>query len=409
MRKGRSSRRGRNSRPLVGVKSPASTGDVLSSEVGPTAPPQIIVGIPPSDRPPAEARTRVSDAPAPVESSDGSLDASVRTKGVEALDLRSPKLPIDPLEALEALDQPKTPSTAIGDPEPEQAAEHPGAKTEAKSEPAPEELEDDPRTKPSAASSSEEDLKKSAGRGRASSDPDYVSVPPMGDLATVDEKFFSDGEDAHRLVADGLDAHDALTTADTAARKADPVVVQRRERFARYVKWAVAGAAVVCLAAVGRTTMTSSTPATAAPLRMAATVVVAPETAAAATKAAEPAAAPVNPEPTPAPSAADRGAPATATSTTDSASAEANPHEVSGDPKEEKAKAQSLLERRKINEAIEAGERSVALDPTDGEAWLILGAAYQEKGNMVDARRAYASCLKEGKTGPRQECSKMLR
>ena len=49
------------------------------------------------------------------------------------------------------------------------------------------------------------------------------------------------------------------------------------------------------------------------------------------------------------------------------------------------------------------------LDATDAEAWLILGAAYQEKGNIAEARRAYASCVKEGKTGPRTECAKMLR
>ena len=76
---------------------------------------------------------------------------------------------------------------------------------------------------------------------------------------------------------------------------------------------------------------------------------------------------------------------------------------------EEKKLSQRALERGKLVDAIEAGERSVALDPTDGEAWLILGASYQSKGNGKDARRCYAACVKEGKRGPLGECRAMLR
>jgi Flp pilus assembly protein TadD len=83
--------------------------------------------------------------------------------------------------------------------------------------------------------------------------------------------------------------------------------------------------------------------------------------------------------------------------------------EAPGDAKAKKAKARALLERRKLSEAIEAAERSTVLDPTDGEAWLILGAALQEKGDLANARRAYASCVKEGKKGPRNECANLLR
>lgn len=75
---------------------------------------------------------------------------------------------------------------------------------------------------------------------------------------------------------------------------------------------------------------------------------------------------------------------------------------------QEKVESRKALERGKAGLAIEAGERSVALDPTDGEAWLILGAAYQEKGNVKDARRAFQSCTKEGKRGPISECRAML-
>jgi Flp pilus assembly protein TadD len=66
------------------------------------------------------------------------------------------------------------------------------------------------------------------------------------------------------------------------------------------------------------------------------------------------------------------------------------------------------LERGRVAVAIAAGERSVALDPGDGEAWLILGAAYQQKGSTADARRCYRACV-EAERGPKGECAAMLR
>ncbi len=58
---------------------------------------------------------------------------------------------------------------------------------------------------------------------------------------------------------------------------------------------------------------------------------------------------------------------------------------------------------------MEEGEAAVALDPEDGESWLILGAAYQEKGDPKKAREAFTSCIKLGKRGPKGECGAMLR
>ena len=83
------------------------------------------------------------------------------------------------------------------------------------------------------------------------------------------------------------------------------------------------------------------------------------------------------------------------------------------DPKaaaKEKGDARVALERGKVeaNRSRRASAASVALDATDGEAWLILGAAYQQQGNMKDARRCYKACLDQGKRGPRNECSAML-
>jgi hypothetical protein len=241
----------------------------------------------------------------------------------------------------------------------------------------------------------------------------------MGDLSVEPhaERFFTDGE---ATTAGHL--HGALEDwderVDPVGRKRAPHVVERRARFARYVGWAVGVSAVVCLAALARTVILPSTPvASLAPAANGATVnaLEAP-----APRAERPAAAPLAPavvaapkvEVAPAPAASEpasakaEGAPAEPPATT---SAEAAPPASDKTALEEKNDARRALERGKLTESIEAGERAVALDPQDGEAWLLLGAAYQDKGKVGEARRCYAACLKQGKRGPLGECQAMLR
>lgn len=249
--------------------------------------------------------------------------------------------------------------------------------------------------------------------------PDETSIPPMGDLSVepIADRFFSEGE---FVAARGIHEHeDWDERAHKSVRKSLPEVVQRRAKFAKYVRWAVGGAAVVCLAALARTAIPPSAPvaasrasleareapvAKAAAVALAAEPVKAPESVAApivAVPAAAPAADPVKTaEPEPAVAAPAPPAPA------------AEPSAVATSDKtalQEKNDARRALERGKDADAIAAGERSVALDPTDGEAWLLLGAAYQDKGKNAEARRCYSSCLKEGKRGPLGECRAMIR
>ena len=66
--------------------------------------------------------------------------------------------------------------------------------------------------------------------------------------------------------------------------------------------------------------------------------------------------------------------------------------------------ARTLLEKGAGTDAIVAGRTSVALDPTDAEAWLVLGAAYQVVGNWQEARSAFQSCVRLAKRGPIAEC-----
>jgi hypothetical protein len=76
---------------------------------------------------------------------------------------------------------------------------------------------------------------------------------------------------------------------------------------------------------------------------------------------------------------------------------------------EAKVAAQRALEHGQVSQAITLGERSVELDPTDAESWLILGAAYLQRGSFKDARRCFSSCVKDATHGARRECAALLR
>lgn len=225
---------------------------------------------------------------------------------------------------------------------------------------------------------------------------DEISIPPMGDLMTerAAEHFFS--TDSLPDVHDEHDEHEGWEPHEKAKRKAAPHVVARRAKFAKYVTWAVGLAAVVCVAAGARTALTKGTVASNAAKANAVQAVAAPPPAA-------------EPIPNVAAEVPAQAAVAPAETVAAVEPAKEAPAEPTKTALEEKKDSRTFLERGKTAEAIEAGERAVALDATDGEAWLLLGAAYQEKGNLKDARRCYAACVKEGKRGPVGECSAMLR
>jgi Flp pilus assembly protein TadD len=259
---------------------------------------------------------------------------------------------------------------------------------------------------------------------------DDASVPPVD----IDNHFFDRmGHHSDPLLE--VEERDAR-----ALLKATPVVAQRRAQLARYVKFAVAASSVLCLAALVKVAVAHNATddgvrrpvaaAHAAPVQTVATVeTAAPAAPPAATQEApaappaETAAPAAEPVATAAPTAAPAEPPAAPAEPTAAvaptaapeakdppavAAADAPPPEL--DPKaalKEKNACRSSLERGKLADAIEAGERSVALDPTDAEAWLILGASYQEKGDMKNARRSYKACLDQGKRGPKYECAAM--
>jgi hypothetical protein len=276
-----------------------------------------------------------------------------------------------------------------------------------------------------------------------------TSAPPPSDL---DERFFAragDHSDAH----DGADLDDGYD--ERMAQKNSPAARARREKNWMYIRWA----AGVCLGIMGVVLVQHATSRSDAPeplpvITVPARTAPAPSAAHAAEPAAEPsagqpvAAASAGPSasaalipvaiPTattddlPAASGAPPGTPPSASAKFQEANAALGlaakaqgtdpatlpvPVAVPAEPTEaerksagqEKRTCQGLLDQGAFAKAVEAGERSVALDPTDGEAWLLLGAAYQSMGKNAEARRSFSSCIAEAKKGPIGECRAMLR
>jgi hypothetical protein len=236
------------------------------------------------------------------------------------------------------------------------------------------------------------------GIGPSEGSRDEGSVPPMGDL---DARFFE-------MASDPFESADAAPPRPL--RRLQGAAVQRRERFVRWVAGAVALSAVLCAAALMKKAFVAreggaeehASPQT----RDGHAFVVAAGVAPVAPRVAP--VAPVAPVATGLPIAA---APAWVTSPPAPAQPEAPPVVESGPASalEERGASRDALEHGKLALSIEAGERSVALDPTDAEAWLVLGAAYQERGQPGEARRCYKTCLVKATWGPRTECREMLR
>jgi hypothetical protein len=264
---------------------------------------------------------------------------------------------------------------------------------------------------------------------------DDISVPPIG----LDSAFFSETPAVEGTL-------EVETRDPRASLKHTPAAIRRRAQLAKYVTVAVALAGVVCAAALVKVARGHEE----APRAMAVARIVA-ATAGPALNAApttehekstvltENSNATDKQEPVADPSPAEQsagsavtetqatgatppaaGEPAAAPETATAVPAETSaapaaveapldPKEVAKEAAKAKVKARGALEWGKMGDAIAAGEKSVDLDPTDAEAWLILGAAYQEKGDSKNAIRSFKACLDQGKRGPRNECAAMLR
>jgi len=225
-----------------------------------------------------------------------------------------------------------------------------------------------------------------------------ASIPPVD----LDSHFFESAS-RHEVPDDGIEEHEERDP--RMVLKLAPATARRRAQLQRYVRFAVGAASVLCLAALVKVAVAHNHEEPTV-RRAPATTQVAPPPVEA-LQPATPAPPPAEPENAPPATAAGV---ASAAPATDIASAAAADPEVpvEPDPKaaaKEKHASQLALERGKVADAIDAGERSVALDSSDAEAWLILGAAYQEKGDAKNSRRSFKACLEQGKRGPKWECA----
>ncbi|MDB4996537.1 MAG: hypothetical protein JWM74_3969 [Myxococcaceae bacterium] len=204
------------------------------------------------------------------------------------------------------------------------------------------------------------------------------SLPPPATVEVDDER---DDERDHAARGD-VSASDRVALAAAARRRA----------FSRHVLGVVALAVVVCIAAFVRSaTGAPSSVSTPVATAIAKSTSPAPETVVA--KAEAPAAVASAEAPAPA-------APAAAPTVAPDAPAEISPAAA----RVAREDARRLLEGGSAAAAAAAGVRSVDLDPTDAEAWLILGAAYQLAGKGTEARNAFRSCSKLAKRGNVGEC-----
>jgi tetratricopeptide (TPR) repeat protein len=193
---------------------------------------------------------------------------------------------------------------------------------------------------------------------------------------------------------------------------ASAAVRARRRYLMRYVAGAVTVAGIIGLAAVVRVTTARDASAAGSPWR----AYVAAASLPAAAPTDDPIA-PAGPQAGPAveaPTAAGAVDPANPASEPQAAQDETAdppaPADVS--PRaaaDAKRDSQRAIDRGQVSAAIEAGEESVALDPTDADAWLVLGAAYQMKGRHADARRCFETCAEQARRGGRWECRALLR
>lgn len=234
-------------------------------------------------------------------------------------------------------------------------------------------------------------------------EPDAGSFPPVSEFGLrgvdTDLSVIDDSDDPR-----ALERHRALMS---------PAAKKRRARFAKYVAGAVGFSLVLCAAAVVKTVLpvTSAESVTTAFAAPAATASVdigisAPE------RAAHPDAPPI----ASASAAPERPASAAAADPRPVASAVVAPPQnatplttvaAAAGALKQRESSRFALERGDLGTAVAAGERSVALDPTDGEAWLILGASYQAGGELGQAKRCYRACVAQARRGPRAECQAM--
>ncbi len=238
----------------------------------------------------------------------------------------------------------------------------------------------------------------------------------------------ADKEGEHGTGACAVEAEQAPVAARV---QATPEAMARRRYLMRYVWAAVGISSVICAAAAARVGMaprsiasvmrkgpppSTEVVASPAPVNTAPAPVNAAAAPANATAAAAPATATaesasntsVTAEKAPSTPPSSDLQPAAPQDESISARQDTPKHDAAA-ARHEKQVSQRALERGDLSGAIAAGERSLSFDPADAEAWLIVGAAYMQRGSSIEARRSFARCVQLSTRGPREECAALMR
>jgi hypothetical protein len=112
------------------------------------------------------------------------------------------------------------------------------------------------------------------------------------------------------------------------------------------------------------------------------------------------------PGPTQTPTAAPTLPPTRPASASPAAPAQEAPLDTGAEPGKGSlvAQASRALSRGATARAVELSRQAVAANPSNADAWLTLGAAYQASGNPVAARDAYRTCVAQAHTADVSEC-----
>jgi hypothetical protein len=167
-----------------------------------------------------------------------------------------------------------------------------------------------------------------------------------------------------------------------------PTALRRQARAAKIVRVAVGGSLVVCLVAFVRTSVDRVLHPRVAEMRTTAAAITSP--------------------PAPEPSVAVREEAATALLVDEDDTVTLAPEAAAASAKDYRDDAHLLLERGDANGALEAAQRSVSLDPTDADGWLVLGAAAVQLHELAIAHDAFLACVKRATKGPAAECRALL-
>jgi hypothetical protein len=192
-------------------------------------------------------------------------------------------------------------------------------------------------------------------------------------------------------IGSSLAPHELEPDADERYIAASP---EHRARLQLYVKVTVGACVALCLAAIVRVGIS----------RAMASEDDARPYVSAAVRAPEPVA-PGTTDP-PAPTTPPAAAPVATSAHPSAPAAIASAPKTAGEARD---LARRALERGKARDALAAAEQATTLDPSDADAWLLLGAANQEMGRPAAARTAFTACVKSAKHGPVRERRAMRR